>query len=573
MSTEIISLSSSDEEDNIKPPPLKKPKTLNLTECTLSIVPVKKKTEEEISVVIDSDEEIEEKSQIEVANCDPQIVNNKHSSNEFKEDVDLITLTDDEIDEYVEDVRNNGSETNGTSEGKCKKTLKNYQDTVSITDSDSDTETSLKDNVITNNFVEKCGNSIMINDSDEEPEKQNGENNNNQGNEHQKEIVYKEDVTTIEDDSAVNNVEVNRNSVENGEETRQDEVKPSTSQGKILRVNNLFKEFLQLVQDKVTGSTFEEMLPTKMPVIQKYFNKCEGYVKQGEFYQLLNNCTDDIKKSVNSNAANCAVISFHKVCKELKAHIYQTTVEIEEDDVRKVKMLEKTIHLLTKKIKQLEETEVNFEADNNSAYIQLDRYQVRLSKVYKKYCEYLKRNPYIGRPIYDRITFVSSNCNIINLALTKKYNNSVHFPSYYELRKYIKKVVDKHKLDLTEDDIDIESKKCFKSLGSILQKKRRQELYDSHLTFIETSEDPAKNDVSLDNALRKSQKEGEEKIKEVCQRFVDLEDRGEDHISTEGDSSVSESEEVDELNNRSHKIKEKEEKNEPNKEKEVLLDS
>ncbi|KAF7268156.1 hypothetical protein GWI33_018620 [Rhynchophorus ferrugineus] len=508
MSTEIISLSSSDEEDNIKPPPLKKPKTLNLTECTLSIVPVKKKTEEEISVVIDSDEEIEEKSQIEVANCDPQIVNNKHSSNEFKEDVDLITLTDDEIDEYVEDVRNNGSETNGTSE---------------------DTETSLKDNVITNNFVEKCGNSIMINDSDEEPEKQNGENNNNQ---------------------------VNRNSVENGEETRQDEVKPSTSQGKTLRVNNLFKEFLQLVQDKVTGSTFEEMLPTKMPVIQKYFNKY------------------DIKKSVNSNAANCAVISFHKVCKELKAHIYQTTVEIEEDDVRKVKMLEKTIHLLTKKIKQLEETEVNFEADNNSAYIQLDRYQVRLSKVYKKYCEYLKQNPYIGRPIYDRITFVSSNCNIINLALTKKYNNSVHFPSYYELRKYIKKVVDKHKLDLTEDDIDIESKKCFKSLGSILQKKRRQELYDSHLTFIETSEDPAKNDVSLDNALRKSQKEGEEKIKEVCQRFVDLEDRGEDHVSTEGDSSVSESEEVDELNNRSHKIKEKEEeKNEPNKEKEVLSDS
>lgn len=61
--------------------------------------------------------------------------------------------------------------------------------------------------------------------------------------------------------------------------------------------------------------------------------------------------------------------------------------------------------------------------------------------------------------------------------------------------------------------------KCFKHLGNILQKKRRQELYDSHLDFIELTEDPAVKDVGLENVLRKNYSEGKGKIDEICQKY------------------------------------------------------
>lgn len=80
-----------------------------------------------------------------------------------------------------------------------------------------------------------------------------------------------------------------------------------------------------------------------------------------------------------------------------------------------------------------------------------------MKNVYAKYCEYIRRNPFSGRPIYDKISFVHSKYNEINQALSRKYRNSVHFPSYYEVEKYIKKTAEKAKLNLSEQEIKIES--------------------------------------------------------------------------------------------------------------------
>lgn len=55
-------------------------------------------------------------------------------------------------------------------------------------------------------------------------------------------------------------------------------------------------------------------------------------------------------------------------------------------------------------------------------------------------------------------------------------------------------------------------------MGNLLQKKRRQELYDSHLDFVEFSEDPATKDISLENILRKNYSEGKEKIDKLYQK-------------------------------------------------------
>ncbi|XP_066256755.1 death domain-associated protein 6-like [Euwallacea similis] len=299
----------------------------------------------------------------------------------------------------------------------------------------------------------------------------------------------------------------------------------------------LLEAFLEIVKESLKSSTFEEMLPTKVPILEKYFKKSASHVNETMFQNLLKHNIESIKKAPNSGAAKMAVIAFHKIFSHLKSHITATSIMVEEEHLPKVKKLEKIMKLLRKKIKHLEAAEVEFEEDGNSSYMILDRYQSRLKKVYAKYCVYIKRNPFSGRPVYDRISFVQSKYNEINQALSKKYNNSVHFPTYYEFEKFIRKIVTKHKLDLSEQEIKTESEKGFKYLGSILQKKRRQELYDSHLDFVEYTEDPASGDISLENTLRKNYREGKEKLDKFFLHYVDKQEQGGDHISSNEEES------------------------------------
>lgn len=121
------------------------------------------------------------------------------------------------------------------------------------------------------------------------------------------------------------------------------------------------------------GSTFEEILPKKLSIMKKYFEKSGNYVKDQVFLTLLKQTYEGIESAPTCDAANTAVLAFHKVFQHLKTHVQQSTIEIEEDHVPKVKRLEKIIKLLQKKIKQLEEAEVDFNDEEDSSYIILDR--------------------------------------------------------------------------------------------------------------------------------------------------------------------------------------------------------
>ncbi|ENN81186.1 hypothetical protein YQE_02403, partial [Dendroctonus ponderosae] len=323
--------------------------------------------------------------------------------------------------------------------------------------------------------------------------------------------------------------------------------KKSITVSDFAEANALFEAFLESVKAKLMGSEFEEVLPKKLAIMKKHFQKSAFHVNEKDFLAMLKETTKTIQNVPNADAANKTVIGFYKVYESLKLYIHSSTIEIEADHLPKVKRLEKIIKLLRKKIKQLDEAEVDFDADENSAYLMCDRYQKKLKKVYAKYCEYIRRNPQNGRAIYDKIQFVHSKCNAINQALSRKYRNSVEFPTYYAVEKCIKKVVTNGKLNLSEQCIKVESEKCFQHLGSILQKKRRQELYDSHLDFIDLTSDPASKDVALANTLKKNYTQGKEKLDQLYQRYVEKQELGEDDVSSEEEQSSSKSDAEDKL--------------------------
>ncbi|XP_060524893.1 uncharacterized protein LOC132701183 isoform X2 [Cylas formicarius] len=485
--SEVILLSSSEEEDTLDAPKKQIKLAPILPECTLTRVFNKnasKFTEknDDATVLLDSDDNLECEDEIL-----RKIISGRQPNKSFQGD-EIVDLIDDEVE--CKKVIDNGSLV-FSNELENKKHNKVLDAVVGLSSEDSDIN-------VGENGIEKS--SILINDTDDEKETENSPND------------TKNDPTNY---NPVNSI--------------------SKSKSDYLETKEDFKKFLELVEKSVKNSQFEDIIPKKLHLIKRHFNKCGSAVTHKSFKNILSDC---IAKTQNPSAS-AAVINFHKMYEHLKL-IVGRPIEVKPELLPKLKKLQRTLKLLSAKIKTLEEAEVSWDDEDDSSYLQLHKYQLRFNMVYAKYCKYIEKNPYSGRLTHDKINFVTSSYNEINLAINREFKNSKRFPSYCEIENFITAVVEEKHLNMTESEIKMESQKCFKELGSILQKRRKAELYDCHLSFIEDKEDPAIKDASLDNTLRKNLLEGEEKIEKLCQKYVAKQDLGEDRESTESKSSSSE---------------------------------
>nr|CAH7718017.1 unnamed protein product [Callosobruchus chinensis] len=250
-----------------------------------------------------------------------------------------------------------------------------------------------------------------------------------------------------------------------------------------------------------------------------------------------------IQKTENASPERATIV-FNEVFVFIKEIADVSSIEVDKETRLKLKKLEHCMKLLKKKIKKLEVAEIDFDAEEDSAYIQLDRYKQRLVKVHQKYCEILKKNPYAGRLTYSKIDFADSAYNEINRAISKKFKNK-SFPSYYEMEAFIKKVVDEHNLQLSDSRLKAEAEHCFKKLGDLLQIRRKRELYETHCSYIEETEDPANKDDTLNTQLKENLRKGLEKISKVCDEFVIKQEAGEEPALSEDESDKSDSDDED----------------------------
>ncbi|RZC42560.1 Daxx domain containing protein [Asbolus verrucosus] len=315
--------------------------------------------------------------------------------------------------------------------------------------------------------------------------------------------------------------------------------RPSTSTAS--EAHRLLDQFLETCAGSIRGSKYESRLLTKFPKMRKHFNNCNSLHEEPNLKQMLQEQIGSAKFS-----APDAVISFQRIYSYLLDNINGTSIEISEENLRKIRKLERTCKLLLKKLKQLEETELDFSDESDSTYMQIDRYSQRLSKVYNKYCQLMKRSPHTGRLLYEKIRFVSSKYDEINRAITKAYKHN-KFPTYYDVEKCVRNCTSKNNLPLTEADIKEESRNCFTKLGNLMQLRRKKELYEVHCGFITLSEDPANNDPELKSKLQESLVEGDKKMKEVVEKYVKLQDNNITvNMSEDSDDSHYKSSESDE---------------------------
>ncbi|CAG9822761.1 unnamed protein product [Phaedon cochleariae] len=277
----------------------------------------------------------------------------------------------------------------------------------------------------------------------------------------------------------------------------------------------LLESFICLCEKSIKNSKFQ-VLSDRFPVFWKYYETCETELgESSNFKQMIQ---VNMEKAQKSTALT--VISFNEIFQHLKELVEAESIEVSNETLIKLKKLKKTIKQLLAHIKKLEESEVDFSDEENSIYLQLDRYNNRLAKVYQKYCELLNKNPYSGRLTYTKLDFVDSEYNEINRAVSKKYKNNKKFPSYVEMENFIKKVVADNNLELSQAKLKSESVHCFKKLGELLQDRRKRELYDSHYMHIKDSVDPAKDNPSLNSTLKTNYEEGQKKIEKIVELYV-----------------------------------------------------
>ena len=116
------------------------------------------------------------------------------------------------------------------------------------------------------------------------------------------------------------------------------------------------------------------------------------------------------------------------------------------------------------------------------------------------------------------------------------------FPDHYDIVELIERCNTKHELGISAEEKAQLSRDVFKNVGKILKGQRARDFkahFGSHLTddALKKNEDPAASDATLLETLRRSLKDGQEKLEQLCEGFVVKQDMENEHDkSPEGDA-------------------------------------
>ncbi|KAF5278874.1 hypothetical protein FQR65_LT03563 [Abscondita terminalis] len=207
-----------------------------------------------------------------------------------------------------------------------------------------------------------------------------------------------------------------------------------------------------------------------------------------------------------------AVVRYSEIFEFLKQKL--TTAENEEllsGPKRKLlTKLEKVLLILRKRIKRLDEAEVDFDEEENSSYIKASRYKERARRL-----------------AYTKLNFTHSQYPEINKLLNKKYKNTIEFPTYFDMDKCIRRHVRVNGIQLSEDALQQEIKFCFEKLGTIMKQRRKLDLYDTHTDFIQdSSKDPASQNEEIEKKLQQNKIIGNTRLEEIYEKYTRMQENG-----------------------------------------------
>ncbi|XP_018355513.1 PREDICTED: putative uncharacterized protein DDB_G0267840 isoform X2 [Trachymyrmex septentrionalis] len=233
---------------------------------------------------------------------------------------------------------------------------------------------------------------------------------------------------------------------------------------------------------------------------------------------------------------------------------------------RKVKKILNTMKKCDAIIKKLDEEEVDFNEENNSNYMKVERYKQKMTQLYDKLCELTGENADAGRtylrPKHLNVTRIiavdQAITNFINCKITQRnrlkkkgsLTDNLIFPDYSDILECVNRCNEKKKLGLKQKKRERMAEKAFKELGEYLQRSRRNDYWDTFSLYLENSEDPATKDKDLAKKLADNRIEGEKRLAAVFEKYTkkqtELRDQNNEGIISEEEEEEDEDEDEDE---------------------------
>nr|XP_034195866.1 uncharacterized protein MAL13P1.304-like [Osmia lignaria]XP_034195867.1 uncharacterized protein MAL13P1.304-like [Osmia lignaria]XP_034195868.1 uncharacterized protein MAL13P1.304-like [Osmia lignaria]XP_034195871.1 uncharacterized protein MAL13P1.304-like [Osmia lignaria] len=349
-------------------------------------------------------------------------------------------------------------------------------------------------------------------------------------------------------------------------------------------VNKLKRRYEHLDPTYATSETFINLLNEKRNDIMLSKNKLYIHIAE-VMNEMKNNCKKN--SALLTNGANC-VTNINKLntgnssAKTLRSSTSHNTVSDNEEMLtagekndkdekrdgkhnsqRKIRVILKAMRKCEKYIKLLEESEVDFDQENNSNYIKLERYKHRIVELHQIYCECIGESADAGRQYLRPKHFSTTGIvsvdhaitSFINSKMSKRsklkkigaFTNALIFPDYRDILECVTKCNEMNNLGLDNKKQQQIAKKAFTELGEYLQRSRRNDYWDTFSLFFENKDDddPALKDRQLAEKLMQNKQEGEKRLANVFQEYVKKQEEKNDHSTDSETSSENEENEED----------------------------
>ncbi|XP_049536525.1 daxx-like protein [Anopheles darlingi] len=194
-------------------------------------------------------------------------------------------------------------------------------------------------------------------------------------------------------------------------------------------------------------------------------------------------------------------------------------------DTRKdqqIARLNRTLYCLKKRIQMLEEAEVDFNHDANSAYMMVQRYKKRAFDVYKKLCDITGESKDAHRLVKKPIYFQGTSYTEFNRTIQLFVNRTDSFPDFRDVLKCLQHCDQKYGYNLRREQMDRVAQDAFLQVGKLLQKRRKTDLYETVSYYANDATDPALADQKLQEKLDQNRKYYN-KVGELIDRFAKAE--------------------------------------------------
>ncbi|XP_049789434.1 death domain-associated protein 6-like [Schistocerca nitens] len=289
-----------------------------------------------------------------------------------------------------------------------------------------------------------------------------------------------------------------------------------------------------------SSETFKKLLQTRMELIDKDPKNLYVYIKEVVDELKLRGKKDPPRKKIKLETDSPESSNLEKPTEEVKA-----VKEEPHFQERAAKKLSKMLHCLQRRITKLEQKEVDWDEENDSTYIQLQRYKERAVAVYKKLQQYeCGAIPKLQER--RAVTYSGTAFPSVNRAIEKYVNKTGQFPDYQDVLKLLKSAYEEEKMNISPERLRNQAKAAFQTIGEQLQRQRQFSTWNAHSHYLGDNRDPAEDDQELDEKLRENKKDFGSRINEVINKFADqTKDMIPEEVADDEIASKSEDEEED----------------------------